>query len=255
MVISCLAIAVSSARAESDDGGGPKASAGSAAKAAKSPITGGFDLMSQYVQRGMTADPDSEGVALQPYLNIALPWGFFVGYWGSSLDPSPTGGPTPFENDLSLGWALDLGEAELRLGATGYATLGHASSNVAESAVELRVFPNVAGADLGALQFAARTMLGDSDWSHVGDTYLLLRLETPAWLGFSLTTDVGWHGYATGPRHLTTEKFAFRNVDLGAAYQVPGTGYRLLGAWTYGGVDRVGKHQPQALTWGAGWEF
>lgn len=266
----------SPAKSSEEEGGKPEETkAESAEEEEEGPVTGGVELVTQYVQRGMTSGPDHDSTALQPWVEVELPLGFVFNYWGSNTTyPSPgvsklqedcegeeqclIGRPRAFENDLTLWWQLDLGEVNLRIGATYFVFMNARENDVLESNILLSMTPKIASVDLGELSIGAETMLDDAAWGNRGDTYLLIRHEREIAGGFGAAVDLGLHGYAKGEGEdalTTTESFNFRHLDLTLYHEVAKTSLRLRGTLTLGGKDREGIEQPMTLTWGAGWSF
>jgi hypothetical protein len=230
-------------------------------------ITGGVDLASRYIQRGMSSDPDNDGTALQPFVNASLPWGFYAGYWGSNtsyalvdrttqtLDTKPAGPRiTAFENDMTLGWGTSLGHLEVFAGLTALIFLDYHANDVLETNIGFDWKGRVAG--LCAHTFATvETFLGNVQWGNRGDTYAILTHETEVFSGWWAIADVAIHTYGEGGTLTNVDGVNFRQLDLALARRIKETGLNLRANWLVGGYDRMHRRQPSTLVWSAGWQF
>lgn len=87
------------------------------ASAADSPLTGNITLTSDYKFRGFTQS--NYKPALQGGFDYALPGGFYVGNWNSSIEQSLYGGAS-LESDLYGGFKGKLGAIDYDIGAIHY---------------------------------------------------------------------------------------------------------------------------------------
>jgi uncharacterized protein (TIGR02001 family) len=75
----------------------------------------GVTVTSDYVSRGITQT--SGGAAVQPWAELTVGM-FYLGYWGSNVDPGFTGGN--WEHDLSVGIRPVVGPVSLDIGYVRY---------------------------------------------------------------------------------------------------------------------------------------
>jgi uncharacterized protein (TIGR02001 family) len=97
------------------------------ATAADSPLTGNITLTSDYKFRGYTQT--NYKPALQGGFDYALPAGFYVGNWNSSIEQSLYGGAS-LESDLYGGYKGKLGALDFDLGAIHYMYPGSAGPKI-----------------------------------------------------------------------------------------------------------------------------
>ena len=95
------------------------------AAAADSPLTGNITLTSDYKFRGYTQT--NYKPALQGGFDYALPAGFYIGNWNSSIEQSLYGGAS-LESDLYGGYKGKLGALEFDVGAIHYMYPGSTST-------------------------------------------------------------------------------------------------------------------------------
>lgn len=95
--------------------------------AAGSPLTGNITLTTDYKFRGFTQS--NYKPALQGGFDYALPAGFYLGNWNSSIEQSLYGGAS-LESDLYGGYKGKLGAIEYDIGAIHYMYPGSAGPKI-----------------------------------------------------------------------------------------------------------------------------
>lgn len=100
------------------------------AHAADSPLTGNITLTSDYKFRGYTQT--NYKPALQGGFDYALPGGFYVGNWNSSIEQSLYGGAS-LESDVYGGYKGKLGALDFDVGAIHYMYPGSTGPKISNS--------------------------------------------------------------------------------------------------------------------------
>jgi len=95
--------------------------------AADSPLTGNITLTTDYKFRGFTQSNFKP--ALQGGFDYALPGGFYIGNWNSSIEQSLYGGAS-LESDLYGGYKGKLGAMDYDIGAIHYMYPGSAGPKI-----------------------------------------------------------------------------------------------------------------------------
>ena len=186
-------------------------------------LTGHVDVVSRYILRGLTttygngaplgnalADaPESSRPALQWGADWAHPSGFYLGYFGSTINYSYRQLGRSYrdrtitdyqrgksiENDFYGGYALTLGDFTVNVGGTGYAYINGAASNAFETKVALAY---------GRVTASAQTLLNDVVWGNRGDTYFSLLYTQPLPFGISFAANLGYYTYNKEGKYLGT---------------------------------------------------
>lgn len=249
--------------------GSGECAANSACAEEDGPVTGGVDLVSRYIQRGISSDPDNQGTALQPYVNATLPLGFYAGYWGSNTsyaqgDPDwktglatarpPGARQTAIENDLTLGWGTTIGHVEVFAGVTALVFLNFHANDVLETNVGFDWKGRAFGWCMHTFA-SIETFLGQAAWGNRGDTYALVTHETEFLPGWWAIVDAAAHFYGRDGPLESVDRLGFRQLDLAMARRFRETGLNLRANWLVGGFDRMHVRQPDTLIWSAGWQF
>lgn len=176
--------------------------------------TGHVDLVSKYVLRGITktygpgdpvgnagADaPESNHPAVQWGADYADPSGFYVGYFGSTINysylklgesyrdrsVSDFQSKKSIENDLYGGYTGKAGEVAYNVGLTGYIYLNGKYSNALETKLTL---------GYGDFTLGSQTLLQDVVWGNKGDTYWTLNYSKALPYALTFTTSLGYYTY------------------------------------------------------------
>ncbi len=208
IAIACLA-AVQSAQAADEPVPAP-----AAAPAAAPTWTGHVDLVSKYVLRGITSTygpgdplgnagadaPESDKIAVQWGADYVDPSGFYVGYFGSTVNYSykrlgesyadrsivDFQSKKSIENDLYAGYIGKAGDFTYNLGMTGYVYFNGKHSNALETKLTL---------NYGDFTVGAQTLLHDVIWGNKGDTYWTLNYVKALPYSLTLTTSLGFYSY------------------------------------------------------------
>lgn len=233
--------------------------------------TGHIDVVSKYVLRGITETygpakaggnkngdaPESEHPAVQWGVDWTHPSGFYLGYWGSTINYSyqaladAYNGKTgidfkddkSIENDLYGGYTGKIGDFGYTVGLIGYVYTNSEDSNAFESKL---------GVSYGDFALNAQTLLKDVVWGNKGDTYWTLNYTKPLPYKMTLNASFGYYSYkkegkfnGTGDERTGTACAAGEVFSLGCVPgQAPiGSGFRHL---------IVGVTQPIGNT-GASW--
>jgi uncharacterized protein (TIGR02001 family) len=236
-------------------------------------LTGHVDLVSRYILRGITSTygpaaplgnagadaPESDQPALQWGADWSHPDGWYLGYFGSTVnysykqlgDSYSDRTITDFqkkksiENDLYGGYNGKLGEIGYTVGMTGYVYLNGTHSNALETKL---------GASVGAFTLTAQTLLQDVIWGNKGDTYWALNFVQPLPYELTLTTSLGYYTYSKQGRYLGTSDTA-AGVRCPAGQSFFDNGCLAGGQPSSGGFRHliIGVTQPigqTGLTWG-----
>lgn len=176
--------------------------------------TGHVDLVSKYVLRGITSTygpgdplgnagadaPEAEHGAVQWGADYADPSGFYVGYFGSTINYSykrlgesygnrsiaDFQNKKSIENDLYAGYVGKAGEITYNVGLTGYVYINGKNSNALETKVTL---------NYGDFTLGSQTLLKDVIWGNKGDTYWTLNYVKALPYSLTLTTSLGFYSY------------------------------------------------------------
>jgi uncharacterized protein (TIGR02001 family) len=213
----------------------PAAAPEAAPAAAPAPAwTGHIDLVSKYVLRGITSTygpgaplgnvgadaPESKKPALQWGADWSDPSGFYLGYFGSTINYSykqlgdsysdrtisDFQTKKSIENDLYGGYNGKVGDFGYTVGATGYVYFNGEHSNALESKL---------GVSYGDFTLTSQTLLQDVVWGNKGDTYWALNYVKPLPYDITLTTSLGMYTYRKEGKFLGTRDTAL-NVACGA---------------------------------------
>lgn len=215
-----------------------------AADAAKPPytLTGHVDVVSRYVLRGVTSTygngaplgnkgadaPESNRPALQWGVDWVHESGFYLGYFGSTINYSykqlgksyEDRGITDFQKDKSIendfygGYTFAVGDFTFNVGATGYVYINGEAANALESKL---------AATWGPVTLSAQTLFNDTVWGNRGDTYWALTFTKPLPYDFTFTASLGYYTYEKEGKYLgTTDTLAGTACGAGEAFVVNG---------------------------------
>ncbi|MFP5391599.1 MAG: TorF family putative porin [Gammaproteobacteria bacterium] len=176
--------------------------------------TGHVDVVSKYVLRGITSTygpgeplgnanadaPESKKAALQWGADWTHPSGFYLGYFGSTVNYSykalgesyANRSVTAFqhdksiENDLYGGYTGKAGDISYTAGLTGYVYINGKHANAFETKFSAGYGPFVA---------SAQTLLDDVVWGNKGDTYWTLNYSAPLPYQLNFTASLGYYTY------------------------------------------------------------
>lgn len=235
--------------------------------------TGHIDLVSRYVLRGVTSTygpgaplgnvgadaPESKNPALQWGADWSDPSGFYLGYFGSTInysykqlgDSYGNRSITDFqskksiENDIYGGYNFKSGALSYNVGLTGYVYFNGKNSDAFESKLAVTY---------GDFTLSAQTLLQDVVWGNAGDTYIALNYVKPLPNDITLTTSLGMYRYEKEGKFLGTRDTA-ANADCPAGQSFFTNGCMAGGKPSGGGFRHliVGITQPigkSGFTWG-----
>jgi len=177
--------------------------------------TGHIDVVSRYVLRGITDTygpgspggnkngdaPESDHPAVQWGADWTNPAGFYLGYWGSTINYSyeklgdlyhnPNGtydfqDNKSIENDLYGGYTGKVGDFGYTIGMTGYVYINGRDSDALESKL---------GVSYGDFALNAQTLLKDTVWGNKGDTYYTLNYSKSLPYKLTLNASLGYYTY------------------------------------------------------------
>jgi uncharacterized protein (TIGR02001 family) len=186
--------------------------------------TGHVDVVSKYILRGITdtygpskpglgnkgADaPESDHPAMQWGADWTHPSGFYLGYWGSTInysykklgesynDPSTTNfqDDKSIENDLYGGYTGKVGDFGYTVGMTGYVYINGKNSDALETKL---------GVSYGDFAANAQTLLKDTVWGNKGDTYWTLNYTKPMAYDITFNASLGYYTYHKEGKYLGT---------------------------------------------------
>lgn len=235
-------------------------------------VTASVEIATKYVQRGMTDIADNEGLSLQPNLDVELPLGLAFNYWGASTDyPGPQASiaaaqsgkyavqVTPyrhaFENDFTLWWTFKVGAWRVYLGGQ-YMYFFHATANnTPEGNLYVDGEPTWNGHALGKFNLTVEYMVKKTPWTNPNDAYVLLEYAYELDKRWALSWRLGTYLYGKAEDNLATvSTFNFRHLDLQVERKLD-SGFRLRGAYIFGGYDRMATRLPNTMVWFVGHDF
>jgi hypothetical protein len=232
-------------------------------------LSAGVDLHSKYYQRGETIDGNSQVPAIQPYFELDLPLGFWLGYWGStvtygsgaiseeitdgvrtsySVDPE-----FGFENDLMAGWGMDFGEFSAKVGGTFFYFQRADENNAAEAFVQAGWSGERMGIEHDVTLMVNLNLYNKVKgmWANNGETYTELIYNAALPKKFVAGLDLGWKTFRNEPEPKTLTAVASHNFShaifkLGREV-IPNV--TLAAEFLYAGWDRYDVKHPNALLW------
>lgn len=238
--------------------------------AAQAGATGNIGVFSKYVLRGITNNAESDGSVVQGGFDYAADNGFFVGYWGSSLDysyVSSTGAtaaaPSGFENDFYAGYGFKAGPMSFTVGATQYYYIELDDSNL---------FEPFATAAMGPVTLGVKYLAQDGFWGNKGDMYWTLSGGANLPKGFKFAATLGHYFYedkdskelctagvgeaaAVAGCGATKTDSAFRHLDLTLSHPVGKTGADMSVTYVVGGKDRANVDQKNMVVFAVKYPF
>jgi uncharacterized protein (TIGR02001 family) len=237
-------------------------------------LTGHVDLVSRYYLRGITTTygpsapgfgnsggdaPESDKAALQWGADWSHPSGFYLGYFGSTINYSykrlgesyTDRSITDFQNDKSIendiygGYNGKFGDIGYTVGLTGYVYYNGKNSNAFETKL---------GLSYGDFSLNAQTLLKDVVWGNKGDTYWTLNYTTSLPYELTFNASLGYYTYKKEGKFFGTSD-TLTGIACPAGQSFFDNGCFSGGAPKSGGFRHliVGVTQPIAqtgLTWG-----
>ncbi|MCH4247668.1 MAG: TorF family putative porin [Acinetobacter populi] len=217
-------------------------------------ITGNIGVYSDYVLRGNTNYLENDGATIQGGIDYAHPSGFYLGYWGSTLDYSLTdsGSRDAFENDFNIGYNGSITED------LGF-TVGGTYYYYYESDVDSDVFEVLLGLNYKDFSLTTQTITQDVVWGNAGDTYILGSYSHPLPKDFTLNAAVGLYYYKDSGDYEadlnTTETFNFRHATLGLSHPLGTTGADWSLNYIIGGKTRSDEDLKNKVVLGLSYAF
>ncbi|ANF83335.1 hypothetical protein A3K93_13970 (plasmid) [Acinetobacter sp. NCu2D-2] len=225
-------------------------------------LSGHIDLVSKYVSRGLTNNPEDNNIALQAGLNLSYQ-NFYVGYWGSTLDysfPEFQGErrkrSEQFEHDFIVGYSHNFGQWTGDIWSATYYYPGgkNTTSN------ELGLSYSRALNEKTQLNASISTYLYDVIYANQGDTFSTLQLQhqlndkwaTNIEVAASRFSDSG--KYENNELGVTARNYAFRYASVGLAYQLLNN-VSVTGQYILGGYDRYDDKQKDLGVFGISYAF
>ena len=220
--------------------------AAQAEDAPASPLTGNINVVSKYVLRGITLNPENSNTAVQGGFDYSHESGLYAGYWGSNLsyttDTAGTSNNAPlvtgFESDFYAGYKGKAGSFSYGIGAVYYAYTGEANFDGAE----LVLTGGIGNATLGI-----NYLLQDLGWGNQGDTYINLGYTQALPSDFSLAASLMYYFYTKDGKYIaeTADSLdsGFRGLSATLSHPLGKTGATMGLTLVGGGENRTGVYQ------------
>jgi len=223
---------------------------------AQAELSGNIGVVSQYVLRGI--GQENKGAAIQGGIDYANDSGFYLGWWGSSLDytynvagsDAYTG--QGFENDIYGGFTGTAGGIDYNVGLIQYYYLNVDDSDLTEL---------VLGAGYGPFSAQAQYLVNDGWWGNAGDTYFTFNYGTDLPSDFTLDASLGYYTYNDDDAgndkssSVTTESSAFRHLNLTLSHPIGDTGADMGITYIVAGDDRGGVSKDDTMTMNISYGF
>ena len=222
--------------------------------AAAGELTGNIGVVSQYILRGITNVPESANPAVQGGLDYGWDSGFYVGYWGSSLDYNAdpdASNPVSFENDFYGGYAGSFAtDFSYDVGLIYYYYLPGQDTNTAEVAASI---------GWKSISLGMNYLTQDVTWGNSGDIYWHLSGDYDIGAGFNLSGLLSYYTYSKDGEYLpeTSDSVgsAFRDFEIGLSHPLGATGADMSLTYIVGGEDRYGVEQDNTIVAGLSLTF
>jgi len=223
---------------------------------AQAELSGNIGVVSQYVLRGIVQE--NKGAAIQGGIDYANDSGFYLGWWGSSLDYTyDATGSNPysgqgFEHDIYGGFAGTAGGIDYSVGLLQYYYMNIDDSDLTEL---------VLGAGYGPFSAQAQYLLNDGWWGNTGDTYWTFNYGTALPSNFTLDASLGYYTYGDDDAGndkssaVTTESSAFRHLNLTLSHPIGDTGADMGITYIIAGDDRAGDSKDDTMTMNISYAF
>lgn len=231
------------------------------AEEAKSPVTGSVGVYNKYIFRGGV---ESDDPAIQAGINYALANGLTVGYWGSSLDYSPTADVKSTDGSLNRGIESNF-FANYPIAVSDDLTVTpqvlvyyyHNGTDSAGGRNTTAVEPSVMLGYKG-LTAGIAVMANDHGFGNTGDVYFSAAYSYGLPNDFSLNLSAGAYAYADGgddAGFTTTENFEFNEARIGLSRPVADTGATVAVSYLIGGTGRTGLDFDDQVLLGLSYAF
>lgn len=220
-------------------------------------MTGNIGVTSKYILRGMTNTPESDIPAVQGGIDWSSDSGFFLGYWGSTLNYNPSGTynteTRSFENDFYGGYANSIGGLDYSIGLVQYYYMGATHNSGASSPNGMEAYGSLG---YKGVTFGFHTLVKDASWGNKGDTYWQLGYSHDLPMGFNLGGSLEYYTYRSDTSKITyTKSTAFRDFTLSLTHPIGNTGANMAINYIIGGEDGNGNKQKNAVTLGISYGF
>lgn len=220
-------------------------------------VTGNIGILSSYDLRGITGNhqgttvPENDGATVQGGLDWSHESGFYVGYWGSTLDysASPSSSKTSFEHDLYAGYNGSINDD---LGYTVGGTVYYYYPGYESTGYE-----TLLGLSYKDFSLTAQTLLNNVTYGNKGDTYFLASYETALPGDFTGKAQLGAYFYGDEDEFTvkTETDFAFRHFTVGLSHPLAATGADWSLDYIVGGYDRTETKQKNKVVLGLSYGF
>ncbi|WJJ54678.1 TorF family putative porin [Acinetobacter phage AB1I1M-1] len=194
---------------------------------------------SKYIYRGSV---ENDSLALQGEIEYSTN-GFFVGYWGSTLDydPSNENGNSGFEHDFYVGYTHEFSNNLSLTSQLMTYVYKHGGTIYSEDASRRTTgleYSNILSID--NLSLSANVLLMDYFYGNAGDIYLNAEYSYPISETLKASASVGSYIYRDKSDDLleTTESFTLNDVKLSLSKSVKA--FTFSTEYLYGGKNRVG---------------
>lgn len=223
-------------------------------------LTGNVGFTSKYVFRGGVEDDNG---AIQGGIDYSHPSGFYLGYWGSSLDYTQpaSSGSNGFENDLYAGYEGKLGDVfSYDVGVLQYLYTNVDENTFGEDADVPEAYLSISK---GPFSLGANYALADASWTNSGDLYLTGSFSKDLVYGIGFSAKVGYYEYENEAGNFAgsngTEGSNFRDAVISFTYPIGETGADMHLTFVQQGDDRndrsLGANDDQQILVGATYNF
>lgn len=225
-------------------------------------LSGHIDLVSKYISRGLTNNPEDNNIAIQAGLNLSYQ-NFYVGYWGSTLDysfPEFQGErrkrSEQFEHDFIVGYSHNFGQWTGDIWTATYYYPG--GENTTSNEVGL-TYARVLN-EKTQVTASISSYVYDVVYANQGDTFATLQMQYQIDDQWSTSIEAAanyfnnsgkYEGHDLGD---TKRQYAFRYASLGLAYQLL-ENVNLSGQYIVGGYDRFDIKQKDLGVIGVSYTF
>lgn len=224
-------------------------------------VNGNITLVSQYISRGLTTNPENEEAALQATLSVGYD-NFYAAYWLSPIGYSLReiqGGPShssdKFEHNFIVGYAWDYNNVSYDLWNATYYYQGSTDT----TANEIGLTITKALSDKGAVSGSISNFLNDTYFTHQGDTFASVtyrhQFNDKTNLSFSIAGAYNDNsGKYEGISINTQKEFVYRYSTLRAEHSLSDH-LTLSAQYYFGGYDRTNTKQENKPVFGLTYSF
>ncbi|HXF07081.1 MAG TPA: TorF family putative porin [Candidatus Acidoferrales bacterium] len=225
------------------------------AQSAHAAVTGNIGVFSKYVLRGVTNDAESDDPALQGGFDYTHDSGFYVGYWGSSLDYNyetngDTTAKTGFENDFYFGYAPTIGDVTFNIGLIQYYYISVDDSDLTEALL---------GVSYKGAYAKMQYLLNDGVWGNSGDIYWTAGYSFPLPSDFTFAIDLGYYTYDDNDNDelgaVTLQDSGFRHANFTLSHPIGETGATMAVTYIIGGETRDEVDQGDTMVFSIKYAF